>query len=531
MSFLNDVSVVWIKKDKPVSINEIYDVAVNKKEVVLDKELLKWLQYGRSLLEKKLDKNKIIYGVNTGFGGNANMVVPAETIAEHQNNLLRFLSAGTGPSLPPEQVRAAQFLVLIAVCRGWSSICPATVEMLAEHLNKGIIPLVPRYGSVGASGDLIPLTYIAKALCGKGRVWYDNSELTAAEAIEKAGLHPISLQAKEGLALINGTRIMTGISAIAVVRLEQTLKAGIAGITMAIEALQASDEHFDPRIQEIKNHPGQKAIAATLRKLLKGTRQESLLHKLKQQPNLCSNKGTATRLDSTVQEVYSIRCVPQILGIIPESLAYTKTIIEREAYSANDNPLIDPNTGDVLNGGNFMGHYIARTMDALKLDIALLANHLHSIVALMMDERFSHGLANSLSPVPGIYQGMKGIQLSQTALVAAIRRECSPSGIHTMPTEQYNQDIVSLGTHAAQDVAEMEIKLRDVVSMTLITAAQALALRDNLQIIAPEVAAFYHAVRRFSPFLDKDRPLDEDIARLSQAIITNELPLPDIILD
>lgn len=531
MSFHNEMGAILIKKDKPTVISDIYDVAVNNRKVYLDEDLLEWLKYGRSLLEEKLNKNEVIYGVNTGFGGNANMIVPADTMAEHQNNLLRFMCAGTGPALPPEHVRAAQFLVLIAVCRGWSSICPETAQMLAEHLNKGIIPIVPRYGSVGASGDLIPLTYIARALCGEGKVWYGGAELTAAEAIEKASLLPITLKAKEGLALINGTRMMTGISAIAVVRLEKTLKAGVAGITMAIEALQASDEHFDPRIQEIKNHPGQKAIAATLRTLLKGSRQESLLYKLKQQLNVRSNSGVVTRLDSTVQEVYSIRCVPQILGIIPESLAYTKTIIEREAYSANDNPLIDPNTGDVLNGGNFMGHHIARTMDALKLDIALLANHLHSIVALMMDERFSHGLANSLSPVPGIYQGMKGIQLSQTALVAAIRRECSPSGIHTMPTEQYNQDIVSLGTHAAQDVAEMEIKLRDVVSMTLITAAQALTLRDNLPTIAPEVAEFYHAVRRFTPVLDKDRPLDEDIIRLSKAIISDELPLPEIVLN
>ncbi|CQH25164.1 HAL/PAL/TAL family ammonia-lyase [Yersinia frederiksenii] len=531
MSCHNDVCAFLIKKDKPIVINEIYDVAVNNRKVYLDGDLLKWLKYGRSLLEKKLDKNEIIYGVNTGFGGNANMIVPAEIIAEHQNNLLRFLSAGTGPALPPEHVRAAQFLVLIAVSRGWSSICPETAQILAEHLNQGIIPIVPRYGSVGASGDLIPLTYIARALCGEGRVWYGGAELTALEAIEKANLLPIKLKAKEGLALINGTRMMTGISAIAVVRLEKTLKAGVAGIAMAIEALQASDEHFDARIQEIKKHPGQKAIAATLRQFLKGSQQKSLLSKLKQQLNVQSNNNVVTRLDSVVQEVYSIRCAPQILGIIPESLVYTKAIVEREAYSANDNPLIDPNTGDVLNGGNFMGHYIARTMDALKLDIALLANHLHSIVALMMDERFSHGLANSLSPVPGIYQGMKGIQLSQTALVAAIRRECSPSGIHTMPTEQYNQDIVSLGTHAAQDVVDMEIKLRDVVSITLITAAQGLTLRDNLPAIAPKVTEFYHSVRRFSPVLDKDRPLDEDIIRLSKAIIYDELPLPEIALD
>lgn len=518
---------IVLKKDSCISIADIYNVAVNQNQVVLDKAVFAFLSVGRKQLENRLAAKEIIYGVNTGFGGNADMIVPQDQLLNHQSNLLTFLSAGTGEGLSLTDIRAAQFLILISLCQGWSAVSAELVEILVAHMNANIIPFVPRYGSVGASGDLIPLSYMASALCGLGEVYYNGQWMPAAEAINAANIPTVHLKEKEGLALINGTRLMTGISALAWFRLNKTFRAAIGAITMVTEALNVSYQHLDPRIHKMKSHPGQRAIAATLHDLLAGSRQKSRLAVQKMDQGFVMGEQTL-HAQSVIQEVYSIRCVPQILGVIPESLQQVQQVIEREANSVNDNPMIDPENGDVLNGGNFMGNHIARTMDALKLDIALLANHLHALVALLMDDRFSNGLPNSLSPQPGMYQGLKGIQLSQTALVAALRRETAPSSIHTLPTEQYNQDIVSMGTHAAQDVAEMERKLRDVVSMTLISAAQGLRLRNQVSDIAPKVAHFYGEIKKIVADIIQDRPLDKDVKALSQAIIEDKLPLPDI---
>ncbi|WP_340622401.1 phenylalanine ammonia-lyase StlA [Xenorhabdus siamensis] len=531
MNVKNIKPTIIINENGFITLEEIYQIATKQKKVEISKIVMDILNRGRKKLEDKLNSGEVIYGINTGFGGNANLVVPFEKISEHQKNLLTFLSAGTGDYMSKTCIRASQFTVLLSVCKGWSAIRPIVAQTIADHLNHDIVPLVPRYGSVGASGDLIPLSYIARALCGIGQVNYMGEEISAAEAIKRAGLIPLSLQAKEGLALINGTRVMSGIGSVTIIKLEKLLKATISAIALAVEALLASHEHYDARIQQVKNHPGQKAVACTLRNLLKGSTQIDLLAGIKEQANKACRHQEITRLNDTLQEVYSIRCAPQILGIVPESLATARKILEREVISVNDNPLIDPEKGDVLHGGNFMGQYIARTMDALKLDIALIANHLHAIVALMMDSRFSRGLPNSLSPTPGMYQGLKGIQLSQTALVAAIRHDCAASSIHTLATEQYNQDIVSLGLHAAQDVLEMEQKLRNIVSMTILVVCQAIYLRDNISKLAPETAKFYQAVREISPPLEVDRALDNDIFRIADAIINDQLPLPEIVLE
>ncbi|NHB95729.1 phenylalanine ammonia-lyase StlA [Photorhabdus stackebrandtii] len=522
---------IIINNNNVIALEDIYNIAIKQKKVEISKDIIELLSRGREKLEEKLNSGEVIYGINTGFGGNANLVVPFDKISEHQKNLLTFLSAGTGDFMSKTCIKASQFTMLLSVCKGWSATRPIVAQTIADHINHDIVPLVPRYGSVGASGDLVPLSYIARALCGIGKVYYMGEEISAAEAIKHAGLTPLSLEAKEGLALINGTRVMSGISAIAVIKLEKLFKAAISAIALAVEALLASHEHYDARIQQVKNHPGQKAVASALRNLLAGSTQINLLSGIKEQANKVCRHQEVTQLNDTLQEVYSIRCAPQILGIVPESLASARKILEREVISANDNPLVDPENGDVLHGGNFMGQYVARTMDALKLDIALVANHLHAIVALMMDNRFSRGLPNSLSPTPGMYQGFKGVQLSQTALVAAIRHDCAASGIHTLATEQYNQDIVSLGLHAAQDVLEMEQKLRNIVSMTILVVCQAIYLRGNISQIAPETAKFYHAVREICPPLVTDRALDSDIIRIADAIINDQLPLPEILLE
>lgn len=511
-----------------VTLDDIFDVAVHHRPVTLSPAVLALLEQGRAQLEKKLAAGKVIYGINTGFGGNANLVISNEQLAHHQTNLLTFLSAGTGERFSEDYVRAAQFMTLLALVRGWSAIRAEVAMTLLNHLNHRIVPNVPRHGSVGASGDLIPSSYIGGALCGRGTVRFGGQEMTAKEALTQTGIPALRLQAKEGLALVNGTRMMTGLGALTIRRFKMTFQAAVGVLALTVEAMRASHEHYDARIHAVKGHPGQIAVAKALREMLANSRKGNPCDADVAQPYVVNRTDTVVELDECVQEIYSIRCAPQVLGVVPESLDAARRVLEREAVSANDNPLIDPRTGDVLHGGNFMGQHVARAMDALKIDMVIVANHMHAIMALLMDSRFSRGLPNSLSPRLGLYQGFKGVQISQTALVAHLRRESAPASVHSLPTEQFNQDIVSLGLHAALGAAEMESKLRDVVSMTLLAACQAIDLRGNASELAEGTNVMFRAVRQVSPALDEDRPMDCDIASLSNAIVDGTLPLPSI---
>jgi histidine ammonia-lyase len=528
-------SALLITPKPKITIREIRDVAVMHRLVSLAPQVLVELARGRTQLERNLNAESVVYGVNTGFGGNADLVIPAEQMEAHQSNLLTFLTAGTGDLLPAEYVRAAQFLTLLAIVRGWSGVREEVAVALADHLNHAIVPNVPRHGSVGASGDLIPSSYVASALCGRGRVRYQGQELDASDALRRAGLSPLHLQAKEGLALVNGTRVMTGVAALTISRFEATFRAAVGALALAVEALLASQEHYDARIHAAKGHPGQIAVAAALREFLAVSTDEPQrarrAHELSEHAHAANRSRDVVRMERAVQEVYSIRCAPQVLGVAAESLQSAGDVLAREAVSVNDNPLIDPNNGDILNGGNFMGQHVSRTMDGIKLDLVTVGNHMHSIMALLMDNRFSRGLPHSLSGRVGVFQGFKGVQISQTALIAHLRQESAPASIHTLPTEQFNQDIVSLGLHAALGAADMEKKLRDAVAMTLLAACQAIDLRGIERQLAAGTGMLYEAVRKLSPALNQDRAMDRDIERLSKAIKDDSLPLPYVKLD
>jgi phenylalanine ammonia-lyase len=508
-----------------VKLEDVLDVAVHRRPLMLAPTVLELLRQGRAQLERRLEAGRVIYGINTGFGGNSDLIIPADQLAHHQANLLRFLSAGTGERFSEEYVRAAQFMTLLALVRGWSAVRCEVVTALLDHINHDIVPDVPKHGSVGASGDLIPSSYIAGALCGHGSVRFGGQEMTASKALARAHITPLQLQAKEGLALVNGTRMMTGLGALTLLRFQMTFRAAVGALALTVEAMRASREHYDARIHMAKGHPGQITVARALREMLA---EPSTGHSSDAHAHPANRTDSVLKLEEGVQEIYSIRCAPQVLGIVPESIEATRAVLEREAVSANDNPLIDPETGDVLHGGNFMGQHVSRAMDALKIDMAVVGNHMHAIMALLMDSRFSRGLPNSLSPRLGVYQGFKGVQISQTSLVAHLRRESAPASVHSLPTEQFNQDIVSLGSHAALGATDMERKLRDVVAMTLLAACQAVDLRGNGNELALGTGVLYRALRDISPVLEEDRPMDCDIAAVSQAMADDGLPLPKV---
>ena len=486
----------------PLTIEDVANVARGGAPVQFSETSLARIGQGRRRLEERLAAGDRIYGVNTGVGGNIKFSLNAEQTERFQHNLMNHLSCGTGAPLPQDVVRAAMLLRLATFARGSSGVREELAGGLQALLNRGIVPVVPRYGSVGASGDLMPSAYIARTLLGIGQVDYQGRRIPAAEALRAAGIETMRFAPKEGLALINGTTSMTAFAALIFVDAWRVLRALLGAVALAIEALQAPSEAYQPWVHESKGHPGQIAVAAYVRGLLTGS-------------------GYVT--ESSSQSCYSLRCVPQGIGPAWEALDASRAVIEREINSANDNPLIDPETGNLYRAGNFYGGHIARLLDTLKLDFAIEGNWANALFAVLVDDRFNGGLPPNLVPDPGINSGFKGMQLSITSLACAIRQIAGPSSIHSLPTEQYNQDLVSLGMHSAVTAAEALECLRNATAMALLAATQAVDLRGGPSRLGPGSRRIYDAVRTTAAFLDQDRPMEGDIAELASSMQTGPL--------
>jgi phenylalanine ammonia-lyase len=511
--------------------SEVAAVARAKFPVQLSQEpdIRKKILASRALLEEKLRRGEIIYGVNTGLGGNVRFILPAKHLAKHQENIFRFLLCGSGDPLPEDAVRAAILLRANALAKGYSAVRPVIIERLIELLNHGITPIVPTYGSVGASGDLIPSAYIGRVLLGQGDVVFKGQTMTAQKALARVGLRPLSLKPKEGLALINGTTVMTGIAALQIYDGGYLGQLVLAACTLALEALNATDDPFRERVQAAKNHPGQMEAAAFCRKLIEGSRYVRNLEEIRERvgEKFQRTEGTISLADDAIQTPYSLRCIPQGIGPVLEAVKGHQVVIEREINSANDNPLVDPQEGRVYHTGNFYGGHVARALDSWKIDLATLGNWLHALMAMLVDERFNNGLPPNLASKPGLFSGFKGMQLCLTSLVCALRHLANPSLIHALPTEQYNQDMVSLGMHSALTAMQMTTILCDAVAILLIAVCQAIDLRGGAKALGKGNRAVYETIRREVPFVKEDRPLDGDMRKVTELIKKRLIALPE----
>lgn len=484
-----------------LSIEDVVRVARRGAEVRIAGGARSRIANGRARLLELLERGERIYGVNTGVGGNIGISLAPEQMELMQHNLVRHLSCATGAPLPNDVVRASTLLRLATFMGGASAVRNELVDALAALLNRGVTPVVPRYGSVGASGDLMPSAYIARVLVGIGEAEVKGRRLPALEALEAAGLRPILFAPKEALALMNGTTAMTAVAALVWVDARRVLRALLGAAALAIEALQAPDLPFDAWLHERKGHPGQIAVAAYLRAMLEGS-------------------GYTT--PSSGQSCYSLRCIPQGLGPAWEGLEDARSTLEREINSCNDNPLIDPDTGAMYKGGNFYGGHIARLLDTWKIDFAAMATWENALMAILVDDRFSAGLPANLTPRPGVNCGFKGMQLSVTSLTCAVRQMAGPSSIHSLPTEQYNQDVVSLGMHAAVTAMDALECLRNETAMLLLAASQAVDLRGGPAQLGQGSREWYDRVRRVAAFQDKDRPMEHEVAAVAAGILAGE---------
>ena len=482
---------------RPLAIEDVVLVARESAPVELAPNCRARIEIGRARLDELLARGERIYGVNTGIGGNVGISLAPGQMDALQHNIVRQLSCATGQPLPHDVVRAAALLRIVTFLSGASAVRVDLVDSLAALLNAGVTPVIPRYGSVGASGDLMPSAYLARVLAGMGEADYRGTRIPALDALRAAGLAPIRFAPKEALALTNGTTFMTAIAALLWVDSFRVLKALLGAVALAVEAMQAPDLPFHPWIHRQKGHPGQIAVAAHLLALL---------------------EGSGYTRASGGQSCYSLRCPPQGLGQVWEALADSRAVIEREINSANDNPLIDPDTGVLYKAGNFYGGHISRLLDTWKLDFATMGNWANSLMALLVDDRFNGGLPANLIPEPGVNSGFKGMQLSVTSLCCAIRQMAGPSSIHSVPTEQYNQDVVSLGMHAAVTAMDALECLRNEIAMLLLASAQAVDLRGGPGQLGAGSRRIHEQVRQGAAFQDRDREMEMEIAMVAAKI-------------
>ena len=453
------------------------------------------------------DKAPAVYGVNTGFGALAEKRISERNILALQANLVRSHAAGVGPDLDEASVRGMMLLRAQVVALGCSGVRVEAIDALVGMLNAGVVPRIPAQGSVGASGDLAPLAHLALALIGEGEARFRGERMSAGEALAKAGLTPLTLLAKEGLSLINGTQFMTSIGALALrdaARLSTA--ADIAG-AMSIEALMGSKKPFDDRLMAVRPHPGQRKVAENLRRLLVESEiMDSHAH--------CGR----------VQDAYSLRCMPQVHGASRDALVWANDVLIREANSVTDNPtvLLTDDGADLVSGGNFHGQPVAIALDLAAIALSELSNISERRIEQMVNPALSNGLTPFLAPQSGLHSGFMIAQVTAAALVSENKIHAHPASVDSIPTSAAREDHVSMGSIGARKLANVVENVANVLAIELIVAAQGVDQRRPLR-PSHAVEAAHAALRRVIPTLEEDRPIHIDIARAKELILSGEL--------
>ncbi|HET6551545.1 MAG TPA: aromatic amino acid ammonia-lyase, partial [Solirubrobacter sp.] len=438
---------------RSLTIDEAVRLARHGGRATLSTEAVRRVEAARALKRDLIADEIPIYGVTTGFGDSAHRQIAPDKAAQLQQNMLRFLGCGTGQIASPEVTRATMLFRANCLSKGNSGVRLELIERLLTLLNHDILPLIPERGSCGASGDLVPLSYVGRALAGETEVLQDGEVREAAEVLAELGLEPLEFEAKEGLAMTNGTSFMSAFAVLAVADARELANVTDLCTAMASQALLGNCGHFNAFLFEAKPHPGILASAENVRTLLDGS---SLTHDAEE---IVPLDGAGFReLPRAVQDKYSIRCAPHINGALRDTLEWVERWVEIEINSSDDNPLFDTGAGRVQSGGNFYGGHMAQGMDALKIALANLCDLLDRQLELVVDEKFNVGLTANLipyfdttDPEAGLHHGFKGMQLSCSALTAEALKLCNPASIHSRSTEAHNQDKVSMGAISARD--------------------------------------------------------------------------------
>ncbi len=484
-----------------LAIEDVYKVARENEEVKLAEECREKIRESRKVVEDSLESEEDIYGINTGFGDLANVKIPRDKIEELQENLLRSHASGVGDALEKDVVRATMLLRANTLSKGYSGVRLKVVEYLVKMLNRGVHPVIPSKGSVGASGDLAPLAHMSLVLIGEGEAYFKGERLLGGDALERISLEPLKLKAKEGLALLNGTQVMTAIGALALRDGKELLKAAQIASGMSLEALKGTDAVFDERIHDVRPHPGQKKCAENMKKI---TAESEIIE---------SHKNC-----DRVQDPYTLRCIAQVYGAAEDALDHVEKVIEIEMNSANDNPLVFPN-GDVISGGNFHGQPIALVLDFFGSAVAEIGD----ISERTTDKLMSHeesGLPRFLIEENGLNSGLMVAQYTAASLVSENKVLSHPASVDSIPTSAGQEDHVSMGTISARLGKDILKNVEDVVAIELIAAAQALEFHEKEP--GKGVKAAYEFIRKHVDPLERDRALYRDIETISGKIKSGE---------
>lgn len=483
-----------------LSIEDFTSIIFNNNKVAVSDSVIKRVEESFDFL-KEFSGNKVIYGVNTGFGPMAQYRIKDEDRLQLQYNLIRSHSSGTGKPISPINVKAIILARLNTLSLGNSGVHPSVIHLMKEFLNRDITPLIFEHGGVGASGDLVQLAHLALTLIGEGEVFYKGERRATKEVFEIEKLEPIKVEIREGLALMNGTSVMTGIGIVNVHNSRKVLDWSVKCSCAINEIVKAYDDHLSFELNNTKKHFGQQEIA----KLMRDNLSDSTLVR-KREDHLYSGNNNEDVFKEKVQEYYSLRCVPQILGPVLDTINYTSQVLENEINSANDNPIVDVKNKHVYHGGNFHGDYISLEMDKLKIVIAKLT---------MLSERQLNYLLNSklneiLPPfvnlgVLGFNFGMQGVQFTATSTTAESQMLSNPMYVHSIPNNNDNQDIVSMGTNAAVIASKVIENAFEVLAIELITIVQAIDALNYKNEISSVARKMYDDIRAIVPEFKEDQ--------------------------
>jgi len=488
-----------------LTLAEIATVAFGDAPVKVSSSARRGVIASRRVVEDIVARDDIVYGVSTGFGKLSDVRIPHDALAELQLNLVRSHACGIGDPLSEPEARAMMLLRANVLTLGFSGIRLEIIEMLCELLNHHVCPVIPEKGSVGASGDLAPLAHLALSLIGEGEAFFQGERMESREALRRAGLKPMELQAKEGLALLNGTQAMHAVGGLALLRAKRLIRvADVAGAT-SLEALKGTPAAFDPRLQDARPHPGQREVAKHLMSILEGS----------------DIRRSHLKDDPRIQDAYSLRCMPQVHGAIRDALSHCENVLLIESGSATDNPLVFSENGDVISGGNFHGAPLALTFDYAAIALTDLMSISERRIERLINPDMNEGLPPFLARRPGMESGFMIAQVAAAALLNEARVLAHPSSVDNVPTSGGKEDHVAMGMTGALKLRTIVDLAENLVAIELLVSAEALEHRHPLK-AGVGVERAFATVRKIAPPLTQDRSLSGDIARVAEALRRGE---------
>lgn len=513
------MSQIVFQSDSLITLSKIKALLFEDKQLVLSEDTLTKVEHCYTFL-KSFSEEKVIYGINTGFGPMAQYRIEDDSLKQLQYNIIRSHSTGAGQPLAPVYVKAAMIARLATFLQGYSGVHQELVTLLVQFINKGIYPYIPEHGSVGASGDLVQLAHMALALIGEGEVFYKGKLRDTKEVLEETGLKPFTVKIREGLSVTNGTSVMTGIGVVNLIYAKQILSWSIIASVMMNEIASSYDDFMSEVLNGSKRHEGQQRIATAMRQWVDGSTS------VRKRENELYQKHVEKVFEHKVQPYYSLRCVPQVLGPILDELENAEKVLINEVNSACDNPIVDPETRNVYHGGNFHGDYISYEMDKLKIGITKLT---------MLTERqlnyLFHDRINGILPpfvnlgVLGLNYGLQASQFTATSTTAESQTLSNPMYVHSIPNNNDNQDIVSMGTNSALLAKTIIENAYQVMAIHFMALVQAIDYLEIQQKLSPRSQAIYREIRAFFPKFTEDTPKYKEISIMIQYLKEKNLDM------